>query len=126
MSSETLAKDLSVKEIFRLFPIIVGPERNYYWLAIVYGIGISVLSLALPVSVQMLVNTIANTALTAPLVVLSVTLLVLLLSAGLLNALRIHLVDLFARRFYARMVSEIALRSVFALNPFFHHYNNGS
>ena len=126
MSSETLTKNLSVKEIFQLFPVIIGPERSYYWLAIVYGIGISVLSLALPISVQMLVNTIANTALTAPLVVLSVTLLILLLSAGLLNALRIHLVDLFARRFYARMVSEIALRSVFALNPFFHDYNNGS
>jgi len=58
--------------------------------------------------------------------VLSVTLFVLLLSAGLLNALRIHLMDLFGRRFYARMVSEIALRSVYALNPFFQDYNKGS
>jgi len=126
MSDQTLAKVLSTREIFRLFPIIVGPERSYYLLAIVYGIGISALSLALPISVQMLVNTIANTALTTPLVVLSLTLFVLLLTAGLLNALRIHLVDLFSRRFYARMVSEIALRSVFALNPFFQDYRNGT
>jgi putative ABC transport system ATP-binding protein len=67
----------------------------------------------------MLINTVANTGLTLSLVVLSVTLFVLLFLSGLLNALRIHLMDLFQRRFYARMVSEIALRSIYALNPFF-------
>ena len=126
MSNQKLSKELSTREILQFFGLILGPERNYYALAIVYGLGISALSLALPISVQMLVNTIANTALTAPLVVLSLTLFALLLAAGLLNALRIHLMDLFSRRFYARMVSEIALRSVFALNPFFHDYNSGT
>lgn len=126
MSDQTLAKEPSIREVFQFFGMILGPERNYYLLAIVYGLGISALSLALPISVQMLVNTIANTALTTPLVVLSLTLFSLLLAAGLLNALRIHLMDLFSRRFYARMVSEIALRSVFALNPFFQDYSNGT
>jgi len=126
MSEKALTKDLSVREILAFFGSILGPERNYYYLAMAYAIGIGLLSLALPVSVQMLVNTIANTGLTTPLVVLSVTLFVLLLAAGLLNALRIHLMDLFGRRFYARMVSEIALRSVYALNPFFQDYKMGS
>ncbi len=97
---------------------ILGPEKNFYCLAIIYGIGIGILSLATPVSVQMLIDTVANTALTVPLAVLSLTLFGLLLVAVLLNALRIHLMDLFARRFYARMVSEIALRSIYAENPF--------
>ena len=101
---------------------ILSPEANYYSLAIVYGIGISVLSLATPISVQMLINTVANTGLTLSLVVLSATLFVLLLLSGLLNALRIHLMDLFQRRSYARMVSEIALLSIYALNPFFEDY----
>ena len=57
---------------------------------------------------------------------LSVTLFVLLMIAGLLNALRIHLMDVFARRFYARMVSEISLRSVYALNPFFGDLSMGA
>ena len=34
--------------------------------------------------------------------------------------------DLFSRRFYARMVSEIALRSVYSLNPFFEDFNKGA
>lgn len=126
MSDQALTRPISVSSIFGFFFTILAPERRYYWLAVIYGIGISVLSLALPISVQMLVNTVAHTGLTAPLVVLAITLFVLLVVAGLLNALRIHLMDLFGRRFYARMVSEIALRSIYALNPFFQDYNKGS
>ena len=51
------------------------------------------LSLATPISVQMLINTVANTGLTAPLVVLSLTLFGLLSASALLQALRIHLMD---------------------------------
>ncbi|MEE4201967.1 ABC transporter transmembrane domain-containing protein [Erythrobacter sp.] len=88
-------------------------------MAAAYGIGLSLLSLATPLSVQMLVNTVANTAMTAPLVVLSLTLFGLLILYGLLYALRVHLMELFARRFYARMVAEISLLSVYAQDPFF-------
>lgn len=110
---------LSLVKFFRRFFEILKPEASFYWLAIVYGIGISLLSLATPISVQMLVNTVANTALTAPLVMLSLTLFGLLIIFGLLYALRIHLMELFARRFYARMVAEISLISVYAQDPFF-------
>ncbi len=126
MADQALSKETSVSEIFSYIGSILGAERKYYVLALIYGIGISGLSLALPISVQMLVNTIAHTGLATPLVVLSLTLFGLLLIAGLLNALRIHLMDLFERRFYSRMVSEIALRSVYALNPFFQDYNRGT
>jgi putative ABC transport system ATP-binding protein len=126
MSDQALTTDNTVRQVLALFGSILGPDKNYYALALFYGIGISALSLALPISVQMLVNTIANTGLTTPLVVLTVTLFVLLLAAGLLNALRIHLMDLFERRFYARMMYEISMRSIFALNPFFQDYNKGT
>ena len=119
MVSNGTDPEIDLRKFFAFFRTILGPERNFYWLAIIYGIGIGLLTLATPISVQMLINTVANTGLTTPLVVLSVTLFVLLLIAGLLNALRIHLMDIFSRRFYARMVSEISLRSVYALNPFF-------
>ncbi|MEM6850224.1 MAG: ABC transporter ATP-binding protein [Pseudomonadota bacterium] len=111
--------EMTIGELFSFFRRILGPERDFYMLAAVYGIGISLLSLATPISVQMLINTVANTGLTTPLVVLSATLFGLLLFSGLLNALRIHLMEIFGRRFYARMVSEIALRSIYAQNPFF-------
>jgi len=109
----------SVPQLFSYFKKLLAPERDYYVMAIIYGLGISFLSLATPISVQMLINTVAHTGLAQPLFVLSATLFGLLLLSGLLNALRVHLMEIFGRRFFARMVSEIALRSVYAQNPFF-------
>ena len=116
---QSYGSQISLVKFFRIFFDILKPEANFYWLAAVYGIGISLLSLATPISVQMLINTIANTALTAPLVVLSLTLFGLLFISSMLYALRVHLMELFARRFYARMVAEMSLISVYAQNPFF-------
>lgn len=115
----TYGESLSLSKYFRIFFEILRPEANFYWIAIVYGVGISLLSLATPISVQMLIGTIANTAMPAPLVMLSLTLFGLLLLSSLLYAMRIHLLELFARRFYARLVSEISLIAIYAQNPFF-------
>jgi ABC-type bacteriocin/lantibiotic exporter with double-glycine peptidase domain len=119
MAHDPVAKYRTVSEVFQYMRTVLGPEKRFYVLTILYGVGISLLSLATPISVQMLINTVANIGLTTPLVVLSLTLFVLLLMAGGLNALRIHLMDLFGRHFYSRMVSEIALRALYAMNPFF-------
>lgn len=110
---------LTVSQVLGLFGKLLAPERSFIVLCVIYGIGISLLSLATPISVQMLINTVAYTGLAGPLVMLSLTLFALLLASGLLNALRVHLMEIFGRRFYARMVSEIALRSIYAQNPFF-------
>ena len=119
LETPTHGSQISLVAFFRQFLAILKPEASFYWLAVVYGLGISLLSLATPISVQMLVNTVANTALTAPLIMLSLTLFGLLILFGLLYALRIHLMELFARRFYARMVAEISLIAVYAQDPFF-------
>lgn len=119
LETPTHGSKISLVTFFRHFFAILRPEASFYWLAVVYGVGVSLLSLATPISVQMLVNTVANTALTAPLVVLSLTLFGLLILFGLLYALRIHLMELFRRRFYARMVAEISLIAVYAQDPFF-------
>jgi putative ABC transport system ATP-binding protein len=123
---QSYGSQISLVKFFRIFFDILKPEASFYWLAVVYAIGISLLSLATPISVQMLINTIANTALTAPLVMLSLTLFGLMLLSALLYALRIHLMEIFARRFYARMIAEISLISVYAQNPFFGDAKKGA
>jgi ABC-type bacteriocin/lantibiotic exporter with double-glycine peptidase domain len=124
--SETEHPPISVRRLYGFVASILGPDSGYYYLALLYGVGISLLSLATPISVQMLINNVANTGLTTPLIVLTLSLLGLLLLSGLLNALRIQLMDVFQRRFYARMVAEISLRTVYALNPFFQDYRQGA
>ncbi len=98
---------------------ILGADRPFMALAVVYGIGLSLLSLATPISVQMLINSIANAGLQTPLTVLSLALLALLLIWALLAALREWLMELFRRRFTARLVAELTVRAVEAEDPYF-------
>lgn len=104
---------------------IVGPDVPYLRLALVYGVAISLLSLATPISVQLLINSVANTALPAPLWTLAGLLLLLLLLVAGLSALRFWVMALFERRFFARVVAEITERAVHAQNPFFIDQNRG-
>lgn len=97
-----------------LLRLVLIPERSFYALVIVYGLGISLLTLALPVSVQSLISTVANTALLNPVVILSVMLFVLLVFSGTLNTLQYYALELFERRFYARITADIALRNIHA------------
>lgn len=108
-----------IDRVLRFLIKLLEPERRFFWMAAIYGVGVSLLTLAVPVSVQLLINTVANTTLVGPLVVLSLTLFSLLLFSGLLTALREHLLEIFGRRFHARMTAEIATRAIFAQDPFF-------
>ncbi|MFC7521709.1 ABC transporter ATP-binding protein [Xanthomonas populi] len=104
---------------------IVGPDMPYVRLTMVYGVAISLLSLATPISVQLLINSVANTALPAPLWTLSGLLLGLLMLVAGLSAIRVWIMALFERRLFARVVSEITVRAVHAQNPFFADQNRG-
>jgi putative ABC transport system ATP-binding protein len=109
----------NLRDVFQWVGPIVGPEKNFFWLAIIYGLAISLLSLATPISVQMLINSIANTALPTPLFTLSLVLLFLLLVSGVLGAMRSYMMELFRRRFMARLVADVTMRAINAANPFF-------
>jgi putative ABC transport system ATP-binding protein len=97
----------------------------YVRLAMVYGVAISLLSLATPISVQLLINSVANTAMPAPLWTLAGLLLGLLLIVAGLSAMRFWMMALFERRLFARIVAEITVRAVHAQNPFFADQNRG-
>jgi putative ABC transport system ATP-binding protein len=98
---------------------ILGADRAFFVLATIYGVGIGLLSLATPVSVQVLINSIGNTGLLAPLLTLSAVLLALLLLWAAMSAFRTYLMEIFRRRFVARLAAEITVRVVHAENPFF-------
>lgn len=110
--------DLNEK-VFRWLGEIVWPEKSFFWLAIIYGVGISLLSLATPISVQLLINSIANTALPVPLFTLAATLFGLLVVSGLLAALRYHLMEIYRRRFAARLIADVTMKAINAADPFF-------
>ncbi|GGO89807.1 ABC transporter transmembrane domain-containing protein [Stakelama pacifica] len=104
---------------------IIGPDSAYIKLGIVYTVAISLLSLATPISVQLLINSVARTALPAPLWTLSAMLFLLLLLVAALSSFRVYVMYLFEQRLFARVVAEITVRAVHAQNPFFADENRG-
>jgi len=89
---------------------LIHLERQDIGTLVAFGVGIGLLSLATPVAVQSLVNTIAFGALMQPLVVLTLILLVLLAFSNTLVALQFYVVEMLQRRLLTRFFSEAALR----------------
>lgn len=110
---------LTLRDLRRWSSLVLSPDKAFIRLALVYGAAISLLSLATPISVQLLINSVANIALPAPLFTLALVLFALLLLAGALMALRVAVMARFEQRFFARLVAEITTRSIHAQNPFF-------
>ena len=112
-------KRVELRDAVRWLAEIIGPDSAYLRLAVVYGVAIGLLSLATPISVQLLINSVAYTAMPAPLWTLAGLLFTLLFMVALLSSLRIYLMALFERRLFARVVAEITIRAVHARDPFF-------
>lgn len=105
---------ISLSKLNDFFVMILLPEKAFYKLAIIYGIAISLFTLAVPFSVQMLITTLTNTAMVRPVAILSFILFGVLCIYGLLTGLQYYIMELFKRRFFARIVSEIVLRNIHA------------
>ena len=98
------------RQFARMIRAILEPEFGYLKIVMLLSAFISMAALAVPISVQMLIDMVANTALIQPVVVLSLTLLSLLLLSGVFYAMREWMLELFERRFFARMSYEIILK----------------
>lgn len=85
-------------------------ERDDAWVAIVYAAGVGVLSIATPLGVQFLVNTVAFGALIQPLVVLTLMVAAGLVFAGTLRALQAYVVERLQQRIFARVALDLAHR----------------
>ena len=85
-------------------------DRSDVTVLAVYGIAIGLFSLAVPVTVQALVNSVAFTGLRQPLLVLTILLAMALGVWATLRALQLRVVEMLKRRLFVRIASEIAQR----------------
>jgi len=88
---------------------VLQADKPFFITAIIYGIIISILSLATPICVQLLINSVAFTALFQPILVLGFVLLILVGLYGFANILQFHVSEIFQRRFFARMGYEVGM-----------------
>jgi len=84
------------------------PEWSDFWIVLVFSLFTGMLSLATPIAVESLVNTIAFGTLLQPLVVLSIILLTFLAFAAALRFLQRFVVELIQRRLFARVAARLA------------------
>ena len=101
---------VNIPELFQSLVRMLSPEWQFYGISIVYGVGVSVLTLAVPISVQMLINTIANVGIQFQLNLLAGILLILLLLSCGLFALQTYVMEMFERRFYVRIVTDVVAK----------------
>jgi putative ABC transport system ATP-binding protein len=89
---------------------LVRAERRDIGIVVVYAIGIGVLSLAVPVAVQTLVNTVLFGTLLTPILWLSVLVLGGLVFAAVLQLAQVWVVEVLQRRVFVNLVAELAWR----------------
>ena len=100
----------SLKPLYR----IIGDSYTYYPLITLYSIGIGILTLATPISVQSLVSTLSFGALYQPIIILSATLFGLLALLGITKSVQYLLVEYLQRMIYAKstvVVGEAMINS---------------
>lgn len=85
-------------------------ERRDLWVAVSYAAAVGALSLATPLAVQSLFNTVAFGTLVQPLLVLTVVLAVALGISAFLNALQLLIVEHIGRRVFLRTAMDFATR----------------
>lgn len=85
-------------------------ERGDVTVIVVYAVAIGVVSLAVPIAAQALVNTVAFTALIQPIVVLCALVLVGLSAAGILRALQHKVVETLQQRLFVRVTHDAVRR----------------
>lgn len=84
------------------------PERSDLWIVVTFALVIGMLTLATPIAVEALVNTVAFGTLMQPLIVLSIILLMALGFAAALRFLQRFVVELIQRRLLARTAARLA------------------
>ncbi|MBN8732430.1 MAG: ATP-binding cassette domain-containing protein [Acidobacteria bacterium] len=85
-------------------------EKSDLWVTVVFSAAIGLLTLAVPVATQSIVNTVAFGNLLQPLVVLSLVVLALLGFSTVLQTMRFYVVELLQRRIFVRISSDSANR----------------
>jgi ABC-type bacteriocin/lantibiotic exporter with double-glycine peptidase domain len=89
---------------------LLALDREDIAVIVIYGVALGLLSLAVPIAVQSLVNTVAFGSLIQPLVVLTALLAIALIGSAILRALQVRVVEMLQRRLFVRIVTEIGGR----------------
>lgn len=94
----------------KLLLSLLQGERQEIVVILLYGLGVGILSLAIPVGVQTLVSTVNFGSFSQPVLFLVFVVFVGLSAAALLRAIQIRIVEQLQKRFFTQVALELAYR----------------
>ncbi len=90
--------------------LLLGPERRDLVAVVVFAVAVAVLSLAAPIAVESLVNTVAFGVLLWPVIVLALILAGCLGLAAAIRAMQVYVIECLQRRLFVRVTADYAHR----------------
>ncbi|OUX90702.1 MAG: ABC transporter ATP-binding protein [Pseudoalteromonas sp. TMED43] len=121
-----MAKPIDLRKTRKTLFSLLRPEAGFFWVAIAYGVAISLMTLAVPIAVQTLINSIANIGSTRAVVILAVVLFLTLFISGVFSALRMRVMEFYERKVYTRLTADLGLKTILAPHSFFEGRQNVS
>jgi ABC-type bacteriocin/lantibiotic exporter with double-glycine peptidase domain len=108
---------------FARLRLLLQPERRDIVTVVVFAVAVAVLSLATPITVETLVNTVSFGVLMWPVVVIAGVLMACLGLAAAIRAMQVYVVECLQRRLFVRVVADYAHRLPrLKLEAFDHRY----
>jgi putative ABC transport system ATP-binding protein len=104
--------------------IMARPELGFVKAIVVTTLGVSFLSLGVPLAVQTIINSIGVRTMVQPLVVLCLILFFILLSSGVLQSIQTYTVEILQRRLFVRYGLVIGERLTAYKDKFFRKSNS--
>lgn len=95
---------------FNRLMTLLRPEWSDIWIILVFAFIVGLLTLATPIAVEALVNTVAFGRLLQPIVVLALILLIFLAFSAAMRGLQTYVAELVQRRLFARVSGDLAFR----------------
>jgi ABC-type bacteriocin/lantibiotic exporter with double-glycine peptidase domain len=89
---------------------LLRPERRDLTAILVFAIAVAILSLATPIAVETLINTVAFGILMWPVLVIAIVLFVCLALAAAIRAMQVYVIEMLQRRLFVRVVADYAHR----------------
>lgn len=96
----------AINQIYHL----IRMESKDVWIVVIYGIGIGILSLVVPVATSSLVNIVAFGVLLQPVVILTFLVVFFLGFAGGMQVIQAYVVEILQRRVFVRIATEFAVK----------------
>ncbi|GBF51148.1 ABC transporter transmembrane region [Leptospira ryugenii] len=99
-----------LKHVLNIVYQLISLERRDIWIVVIYGIGIGILSLVIPIATSSLVNIVSFGVLLQPVIVLTILVMFFLGFAGAMQIIQTYVVEVLERRVFVRIASEFAVK----------------